>query len=51
MDTEERIQCRREQYRLRKDMETPERQREEGVEIKNVCDIEGLLYQWSRGDL
>ena len=27
------------------------RQRGEGIEIENVCDIEGLQYQLSRGDL
>ena len=27
------------------------RWRVEGVETENVCDIEGLQYQWSRGDL
>ena len=27
------------------------RRRVEGVETKNGCDIEGLQYQWSRGDL
>ena len=27
------------------------RRRVEGVETENVCDIEGLQYQWSRGDL
>ena len=27
------------------------RQRGEGVEIENVWDVEGLQYQWSRGDL
>ena len=51
MDTEERIQRRREQYRLRKDRETPEEVERRSVETKNVCDIEGLQYQWSRGGL
>ena len=27
------------------------RRRVEGVETENVCDIKGLQYQWSRGDL
>ena len=27
------------------------RQRGEGVETENVWDVEGLQYQWSRGDL
>ena len=27
------------------------RQRGEGIETKNVCDVEGLQYQCSRGDL
>ena len=27
------------------------RQRGEGVETNNVCDVEGLQYQWSRRDL
>ena len=27
------------------------RRRAEGVETENVCDVEGLQYQWSRGDL
>ena len=26
------------------------RRRGEGIETENVCDVEGLQYQWSRGD-
>ena len=41
MDRDERLQRMREQYRLRRDRETPEEAKAEDVETESICDIEG----------